>query len=108
MYYDVEHNLHFFFQFIVFQLRQCLITGLFNNVAHLSTHNHSYKTAAGRLKVKIHPSSKLRTKPQTVLFTELLMTGQCYMRYVTAIEADWIDQANVPNIGQLKKYRVDI
>lgn len=86
--------------FFALQVRQCLLTGLFNNVAHLSTDNHTYKTTAGRLKVKVHPSSKLQTKPPAVMFTELLTTGQCYMRYVTAIEADWIDQSKT-----LKRYR---
>lgn len=30
------------------------------------------------------------------------------MRYVTAIEADWVEASKMPNSGQLKKFRAEV
>lgn len=76
-------------------VRRCLLAGLFGSVAQLTGDGHTYRTRS-RQKVKIHPSSRLgrgaSAKPACVLYTELIVTGQCYMRHVTAIEADWLPE----------------
>lgn len=84
-------------------MRKCLLAGLFINIAELQRDNH-YLTLASRQKAKIHPSSVLSGKPRSkfILFTELVATGKSYMRNVTCIEPDWIDEI-VPNIGETKK-----
>lgn len=85
------------------QVRKCLITGLFNNVAEIQR-DHQYMTLASRQKAKIHPSSCLFNKPQSrcVLFTELVFTGKSYMRIVSSIEPDWIEEC-APNCAFLKR-----
>lgn len=72
-------------------LRQCLLTGLFNNVAELTSDNH-YMTLTGRQRVKIHPSSVFsdKEKPRLIVFSELIATSKTYVRTVSAIEEDWI------------------
>lgn len=85
------------------QVRKCLLAGLFSNVAEMQRDN-LYMTLAGRQKTKIHPSSVLSGKPQSrcVLFTELVFTGRIYMRTVTNIEPEWIEEV-APNCGFLNR-----
>lgn len=85
------------------QVRKCLLTGLAVNIAELQRENH-YVTLSSRQRAKVHPSSILSGKPRNkfVLFTELIVTGQRYMRTVCAIEPEWIDEV-VPNVSQIKR-----
>lgn len=84
-------------------MRKCLLSGLFLNIAELQRDNH-YLTLMSRQRAKIHPSSALSGKatPKYILFTELVATGKTYMRTVTEIAPEWINEV-VPNIQQLKK-----
>lgn len=61
-------------------------------------------TLATRQRAKIHPSSILSGKPRAkwILFTELVSTGQRYMRTVTTIEPEWIEEV-IPNHAQIKR-----
>lgn len=85
------------------QVRKCLISGLFNNVAEVQR-DHQYMTLSSRQKAKIHPSSCLFNKVQSrcILFTELVFTGKSYMRVVSTIEPEWIEEV-VPNCGFLNR-----
>lgn len=85
------------------QVRKCLLSGLFTNIAELQRDN-LYLTSTNRQSAKLHPSSILSGKSPAkhVLFTELIATGKTYMRTVSQIEPEWIDEV-VPNIQQLKK-----
>lgn len=85
------------------QVRKCLLTGLAVNIAELQRETH-YMTLATRKRCKVHPSSILAGKPRAkfVLFTELITTGQRYMRTVSAIEPEWIDEV-VPNHIQINR-----
>lgn len=76
---------------------------MFINIAELQRDNQ-YLTLTSRQSAKIHPSSILSGKPTTkyILFTELVSTGKTYMRKVTQIDPEWIDEV-VPNVQQLKK-----
>ncbi|XP_058833361.1 ATP-dependent RNA helicase DHX33 [Topomyia yanbarensis] len=78
---------------------KCLLTGLYNNIAELQRDN-SYLTMANRTQSRIHPSSVLagRARPGYVLFTELVATGNNYLRTVSEIEPEWIGEV-VPNCG---------
>lgn len=77
---------------LLFQVRKCLIFGLFNNVAELQS-DHHYITLHGRQRVKIHPSSVFcdKEKPKHIVFSELIATGRTYVRTVSAIEQEWVD-----------------
>lgn len=65
---------------------------------------HHYLTTASRQKARVHPSSILSGKPRAryVVYSELVTTGKTYMRTVTNVEPDWIEEI-VPNVDLLKK-----
>lgn len=74
-------------------MRKCLLSGLFSNVAELQRENH-YLTLANRHRAKIHPSSTLSGKPvaKYIVFSELVKTDKTFMRTVTQIEPDWVEE----------------
>ncbi|KAG4076501.1 hypothetical protein HA402_014465 [Bradysia odoriphaga] len=83
------------------QVRKCLISGLYNNIAEMQR-DHSFMTISSRQKTKIHPSSVLNSKTnlKCILFTELVQTSLNFMRIVTIIDPEWIEEV-VPNCGVL-------
>lgn len=94
---SIAYNL-FFLKLLFIQVRKCLLSGLFINIAELQRDNH-YLTLTSRQRAKIHPSSVLSGKPTAkfILFTELVATGKTYMRTVTQIDPEWIEEV-VPNL----------
>jgi len=73
-------------------VRQALARGLFTNVAKLTKEGH-YVTLDSRQKVKIHPSSVMfQTKPELVVFTELIATQKSYIRDLSLVDANWLLQ----------------
>lgn len=91
-------SINFFF-IINLQVRKCLITGLYNNIAE-KQRDHTFITISSRQSTRIHPSSVLHNKSnlKCVLFTEMVHTSMNFMRIVTNIEPQWIDEV-VPNAG---------
>ncbi|KAJ8952268.1 hypothetical protein NQ318_007435 [Aromia moschata] len=74
------------------QLRKCLLSGLFMNVAELHR-DRQYITLDKRQVVQIHPSSSLHgQQPHYVLFTEVVQTNKCYLRSLTTIEGEWLSE----------------
>ncbi|KAJ9595956.1 hypothetical protein L9F63_012849, partial [Diploptera punctata] len=72
------------------QVRKCLLTGLYMNIAELQRDRH-YLTWGSREVVAIHPSSFLFTsQPQCVVFTEVVQTGRCYLRLVSQVDPQWL------------------
>ncbi|KRT78407.1 helicase [Oryctes borbonicus] len=72
------------------QVRKCLLTGLFTNVAELHR-DRSYITLDKRQIVSIHPSSCIHgQKPPYILFTEVVQTSKCYLRSLTTINVEWL------------------
>ncbi|KDR10772.1 hypothetical protein L798_15339, partial [Zootermopsis nevadensis] len=72
------------------QVRKCLVTGLFMNIAELQR-ERQYLTVESRQTVAIHPSSVLYgSQPHCVLFTEVVQTGRCYLRQVTEVDPEWL------------------
>ncbi|CAH2007511.1 unnamed protein product [Acanthoscelides obtectus] len=87
------------------QLRKCLITGLFTNVAELYR-DKQYITLDKRNTVQIHPSSVLHGQlPHLVIFTEVVQTNKCYIRGLTTIESKWI-QDIVPEYVKSKNIKI--
>lgn len=107
------------------KIRKCLITGLFNNIAELHQRDNHYVVLSNRQRAKIHPSSVLsgyqanlngfsstngngtagskmkdgnNQRPVFVMFSEIVQTTQVYMRTVTRIEPEWIEEV-VPDCG---------
>ena len=101
------------------KVRKCLISGLFNNIAEFQQRDNHYMVLANRQRAKIHPSSALSGyhtnlngfsstngngmvstsgskmkdgKPAYVIFSEIVQTSQVYLRTVTRIEPEWIEE----------------
>ncbi|KAG8289744.1 putative ATP-dependent RNA helicase dhx33, partial [Homalodisca vitripennis] len=61
---------------------------------------------ATKQQVHIHPSSTLwGSLPDCVLYTELVQTGKCYMRNVSRIEPEWLQEV-LPSYAKLHPLRV--
>lgn len=100
-------------------LRKCLLTGFFNNIAEQKVHDKHYIVQSSRQKAQIHPSSILSgyhgiiakngngisitsnetnnkikdpSKSNYVIFNEIVDTSQVYLRIVTKIEPEWIEE----------------
>lgn len=84
-----------------------MLTGLLINIAELHR-GHRYVTLAHRQRARIHPSSILSGRPraQYIIYSELVTTGKTYMRNVTSIEPEWIDEI-IPDINSVKKLFVN-
>lgn len=65
------------------QFRKCLTASFFLNAAEKQP-DGSYRVKANDQNVQIHPSSVLfRSKPDCVIFNELVQTNQCYIRTIS-------------------------
>lgn len=65
------------------QFRRCLTASFFLNAAEKQP-DGSYRVKANNQNVQIHPSSVLfRTKPECIIFTELIQTTQIYVRNIS-------------------------
>lgn len=71
-------------------IRKCIVSGFFVNCAK----NHRedvYKTAKYNMNVRIHPGSMLyKDQPECVVYHELVLTTQEYMRNVIEVEPAWL------------------
>lgn len=76
------------------QVRRCLFTGLQNNVAILQR-DGVHRTIGKKEDVHIHPSSCLfQTKPEAIIYSDLVDTSKHYMRNVSLISVDWLPNSN--------------
>lgn len=93
--------------------------GLFHNIAEWQARDNHYMVLSNRQRAQIHPSSVLsgfhslngqtngngivsasakmrdgnhQRKPNYVIFSEIVQTTQNYLRTVTRIEPDWIQE----------------
>ncbi|XP_020576185.1 pre-mRNA-splicing factor ATP-dependent RNA helicase DEAH10 [Phalaenopsis equestris] len=65
------------------QFHRCLTASFFLNAADKQP-DGSYRVKANGQSVQIHPSSVLfRTKPECIIFTELIQTNQIYVRKIS-------------------------
>jgi pre-mRNA-splicing factor ATP-dependent RNA helicase DHX15/PRP43 len=72
-------------------IRRCLASGLFMQVAHLQKAGH-YLTVKDHQVVSIHPSSVLDQKPPWVLFQEFVLTTRNYVRTVSVVRVEWLTE----------------
>ncbi|KAI8022026.1 Pre-mRNA-splicing factor ATP-dependent RNA helicase DEAH10 [Camellia lanceoleosa] len=74
------------------QYRRCLAAACFINAA-LKQSDGTYSVLSSNQVVQIHPSSVLfRTKPDCIIFDELVRTNQNYMHNVTRIDYLWLPE----------------
>ncbi|KAL0233210.1 hypothetical protein GEMRC1_011955 [Eukaryota sp. GEM-RC1] len=78
------------------EIRKSLIAGYFLRIASLSEDRRTYQTLSKHQECFLHPMSVLalnpRSKPQFVLYSELVSTTKVYMRTVSEIEESWIEE----------------
>lgn len=69
-------------------VRKALTYGLFNKVATMWNGKYRNKYCDD---IHIHPNSCLfKSKPDSVLYTEIVETNKCYMRNCTLIDLTWV------------------
>lgn len=74
------------------QFRRCLTAAFFLNAA-LKQADGSYRAISGGQIVQIHPSSVLfHTKPECIIFNELVKTNHNYIRNLTRIDPLWLPE----------------
>lgn len=74
------------------QFRRCLAASFFLNTA-LKQPDGTYRVYRSGQTAQIHPSSVLfRSKPQCIVFKELVQTTQSYVRNVTRIDSLWLSE----------------
>ncbi|XP_031492999.1 pre-mRNA-splicing factor ATP-dependent RNA helicase DEAH10-like isoform X1 [Nymphaea colorata] len=87
------------------QFRRCLAASFFLNAA-MRQADGSYKALASSLTVKIHPSSALfGTKPECIVFNELVQTQQKYVRNTTRIDPLWLTELAPKSYGCIQEGR---
>nr|CAJ2482476.1 unnamed protein product [Leishmania braziliensis] len=77
-------------------LRRALCFGYFLNAAFYNAKLGMYQTIVGQLPVHIHPSSVLfahRKKPALVIFNSVVRTTKRYMKDVSVIQEEWLQDA---------------
>lgn len=72
---------------------KCISAGFFPNAVYLH-HSGYYRTVRGDLTVYPHPTSVLYTlpQPQYLLFTEIIHTSQLYIRDLTVVKPEWLEE----------------
>jgi len=89
------------------KVRKCLLSALFSNIAEFQQRENCYLTLSSRQRAKIHPSSILsgKSKSNYVIFNEIVTTDKNFLRIVTAIESEWIEEVvpNYPFLSRIQK-----
>mmetsp|Transcript_24990 Transcript_24990/g.41169 ORF Transcript_24990/g.41169 Transcript_24990/m.41169 type:complete len:459 (-) Transcript_24990:559-1935(-) len=70
-------------------IRKCLVSGYFMQVAHLERNGH-YLTVKDNQVVALHPSTCLDHKPEWVLYNEFVLTTKNFIRTVTEVKGEWL------------------
>jgi len=83
-------------------IRKCLLTGFFMQVAHLERTGH-YLTVKDNQVVALHPSTVLQHKPEWALYQEFVLTSKNYIRTVTDIKGEWLVEL-APHYYDLKNF----
>ncbi|OXA52772.1 putative ATP-dependent RNA helicase DHX35 [Folsomia candida] len=78
---------------IIEPIIKCICAGFFPNAVYLH-HSGYHRTVRGDLPVFVHPTSLLYTlpQPQWLLFTEIIHTTHIYMRDLTVVQPQWLEE----------------
>ena len=71
-------------------IRKAILRGFFMNVAMALPTKNQYMTVKDNVKAILFPSTFLNRRPQFVVFNELVLTSNTYIRTVTAVSDDWL------------------
>ncbi|KAG1885069.1 P-loop containing nucleoside triphosphate hydrolase protein [Suillus subluteus] len=72
-------------------IKQALCCGFFMQAAHKVGGKRNYMTLNNQ-PVVLHPSCRLDTQPEWVIFNEFLVTNSPYIRTVTGVRPEWLLQ----------------
>lgn len=74
-------------------IRKAILRGFFMNVAIALPTKNQFMTVKDNVKALLFPSTFLNRRPQFVVFNELVLTSNTYIRTVTAVSDDWLLEA---------------
>jgi pre-mRNA-splicing factor ATP-dependent RNA helicase DHX15/PRP43 len=74
-------------------VRKAILRGFFMNVAIALPTKNQFMTVKDNVKALLFPSTFLNRRPQFVVFNELVLTSNTYIRTVTAVSDDWLLEA---------------
>ena len=74
-------------------IRRAVLAGYFCNVAIALPSKNQFQTLKDKQKAIIFPASFLNRRPSFIVFHELVLTSNDYMRTVTSISEDWLIEA---------------
>lgn len=83
-------------------IRKCLLSGFFMQVAHLERTGH-YLTVKDNQVVALHPSTVLQHKPEWCVYNEFVLTSKNYIRMVSDVKVDWLIEL-APHYYDLKNF----
>eukprot|EP00672_Neobodo_designis_P022608 CAMPEP_0174830014 /NCGR_PEP_ID=MMETSP1114-20130205/2288_1 /TAXON_ID=312471 /ORGANISM="Neobodo designis, Strain CCAP 1951/1" /LENGTH=704 /DNA_ID=CAMNT_0016063797 /DNA_START=46 /DNA_END=2160 /DNA_ORIENTATION=- len=74
-------------------IRRAILSGFFGNVAMATPTKNQYQTMKDNVRAIVYPTSVLKHRPQFVVYSELVMTSNTYVRTITSLSDDWIIDA---------------
>ena len=85
-------------------IRKCLVSGFFMQVAHLEKSGH-YVTMKDNQVVAIHPSTCMTHKPEWILYNEVVLSSKNFVRTVTQVRREWLVEfaPNYYDVAQFPK-----
>lgn len=69
-------------------VRKALLGGYSANVAHYE--GKAYITCQDKQLVQVHPGSVLKHTPEWVVYKEFVLTDNCFIRTVSALQPEWL------------------
>jgi len=70
-------------------IRKCLVSGFFMQVAHLEKSGH-YLTIKDNQVVAMHPSTCITHKPEWILYNEFVLTSKNFVRTCIQVRGEWL------------------
>ena len=84
-------------------IRKSIISGFFSQAAFRVKSNGVYSTLKENAIVKLHPSTSLNEYPEWIIYNELVLTSQHYVRTVSTVHAEWLLDA-APKYFDMKEF----
>lgn len=82
------------------EIRRAIVKGYFTKVALSLPTKHQFMTLKDDVKCLLFPSTYLNRRPKFVVFNELVLTSNTYIRTVTSVSEDWLLEANPAYFAQ--------
>lgn len=76
------------------EIRRALVRGFFTKIAISLPTKHQFQTLKDDVKCLLFPTTYLNRRPKLVVFNELVLTSNTYIRTVTSVSEDWLLEAH--------------